>query len=148
MAKPPPMPPPDETQDDGSTASSEELMGEIARPVIGKMLVISVGIHLVVLLLTSIHFISQCFEHHTFHPRAMIKAIEQKKREEADEAKRKAAREKSQADRAKKKGAAQPGTATEPTEGEAGKQPKVIEDLKAKSGERPTTPDVKLDELE
>ena len=129
-------------------------MAEIARPVIGKMLVISVGIHLVLLLLTSIHFISQCFEHHTFHPRAMIKAIEQKKRDDEAEAKRKAAREKSQAEREKKKaaakGAAEPGTATptEPEGGEGTRQPKVIEDLKAKSGERPTTSDVKLDELE
>lgn len=137
------------SQDD-EALRADELMADIARPAIGKMLLISAGVHLLVLLLTSIRFISLCIEHHTMNPRAVITAIKQEQHEKELEAKREAAREKILAARKKKKADTEKGPRGEEAQpkADAGKdKPKVIRDIEAKSKERPAKSDVTLDEL-
>jgi len=142
-------------QDDASALDADALMADVARPAIGKMLVISIGIHVALILLTSIRFIALCFEHGTLDPRAAIKVIKADRREKELEKRREADRKKTLAVKAKKKagqkakgkeGAAESGG--EPKTAGEKKKPKVLRDIEAKSKERPTQPDVNLDELD
>jgi len=149
-----PTPEPASAADATGVARAEELMAHIARPAIGRMLLISVVIHIALLLLTSVRFISLCFEHHTLHPSVVLKQIEQDKREKELEAKREAARQRILAAKKQKEaGTKAPGTATKagtaPSTGDqTSTKPKVIQDIEAKSNERPAKSDVSLDGMD
>jgi len=145
---------PDDAEDAAESLSADELMADIGRPAIGRILLLSLAIHAALLLLTSVRFISLCVEHHTLDPRSAIREIEQQKREQELEAKREAARKKILAERAKKKAGAKaelsPAGPEEkgPPDAEPGEKPKVVKDVEAKSKERPKQSSLTLDELD
>ena len=133
--------------DQDTPLEPDELIADISRPSLGRELLISIGIHAVVLLITSIGFIALCFRHHTLDPRAAINAIEQAKRDQELEAKREAARAKILAAQAQRKaGETKTGTAAPPDKD--GAKPKILETIHEKSSKRPASSNVSLDELE
>ncbi len=127
----------------------DDLMLGVRRGSFLAILLISVGVHLVLIFGTSIGYMRLMRRYKSWHPRIEMKRVAKQKREEEGEAKRKANYEKIQAERAKAeaKGKGEPDKGTpEPKEG-TGKGV-VPKELKAKSSERPKESSLKLNELE
>jgi len=158
----------------GSAASypvdPDSLMVEISRSVMGRMLVISMLIHFVLIGGTSVGYISDCFQYRTLDPKTKKAEIAKKETEDkaADDEKKKVEEAKKKlAEGEKKKGTGgekkEPGKtapagekvvdpATTETTGAAGetKEPEktksaIEKKVEETSKERPTQPSVNLD---
>jgi hypothetical protein len=131
--------------EDEAVVDADALIAGLAGPPLSKTLTFSVLIHVVVVLITSVHFISLCVKHDTLDPRAAIQETREAERQRQIEAEREAARQRLLAGQAKRQAAAKGKAPAPPAKGE---QPKVLRDLGATSPQRPKTPDVGLDELD
>lgn len=136
----------------------DELLAGVKRPSFLRTVAIATIAHIALILLTSIGYIGLMRQYRSWHPRIEMKRLAKEKREQDDEAKRKAAHEKFLAEQAKKKagekagdakGAPAPTTATPGAATQADAQkPKVLKDIEATSGERPKESTLKLNELD
>jgi len=130
----------------------DDLMLGVKRGSFLAILIVSVAVHLVLILGTSIGYMRLMREYKSWHPRIEMKRVAKQKREDESEAKRKAAYEKFQAEQARAKAKAKEAGAPDK---EAAPEPKggtgkgeVPKELKAKSSERPKESSLKLNELE
>lgn len=133
---------------------ADQLLAELNRPQMPRMLLYAFLIHVLLVAVTSMGYISLCVKHHSLHPRQIIQALER----EAAEKKVKEDAAKLAADLAKRAAAApaQPAAAPAPArdgsspakEGAAPaekKKSKIEQEVEKTSTERPNKPSVSLD---
>jgi len=143
---------------DKGYVNPELLIADLSKPHMFRMVTYALLIHIAVILLTSIGFISLCVKYHSMRPRQVIKVLEKEEAEKKmkeDAAKvtedaMKAA--KTAAEEARKaKTAAVPENTAAAAAGAAGEQPvekkksKIEQEVEKTSSERPTKPSVGLD---
>lgn len=124
----------------------DDLLAGVKRRSFLPVIIVSLAVHVVLVLGTSIGYMRLVRQHGTWHPRAEMKRLAKLEREAESEAKRKAAYEKFVADqakaKAKEKDAGGPDLKGDTAKGE------VPAALKATSPQRPKESSLKLDELE
>jgi hypothetical protein len=131
--------------DAAAVADADALIAAIARPPLARTFLLSLGIHLVLILLTSVQFFHLCVKYNTLDPRPVIRKMEQEAREQEQEAKRQAARERALAGQS----ATREPSAKDQDRKDAGEG--TLEgtgELEGTPKGRPTKSDVRLDELD
>ncbi|HUT34440.1 MAG TPA: hypothetical protein VNE39_13220 [Planctomycetota bacterium] len=127
----------------------DDLMQSVRSRSFVAVLLVSVAVHVVAILGTSIGYMRLMRQYHSWHPRIEMKRTAKERREEEAEAKRKAAHAKFLAEQAKatahEKGALDKGMPDAKGDAEKGTVPKG---LKATSGARPKESSLKLNELD
>ncbi len=131
----------------------EELMKGISDTTLVKKIMLSLGLHVLLLGITSIGFIGLCVKYTSFDPQAEIKKEEAGKKAAAEEAEAKAAAEKA---KNKKKGTKAKPDKTTPsgqelpaTQGQTKpKKSKIERDLEKTSKERPGHSEMSFDDVD
>ena len=115
---------------------SNILMSDISRFSLTGTLLVSLVVHVVVVGLTSIGFVSLCVKYDSLHPRQVIAQMEKQKERESAEATRAAALEKADA--------GQDGASAKP-QGPDGAKSAIEREIEKTSDERPTDTNVTVD---
>ena len=106
-------------------ADADALIADIASPPMAKAVLIAVAVHLVLILVTSVHFLILCGRHGTMDPRAVISQLKQEEREAQEAAQREAARKAAPARRASRQAKTPPKAKTaKPSKTTPGLDPK------------------------
>jgi uncharacterized membrane protein len=141
----------------------ESLIADLSKPQMFRMITYAFAIHIAIILVTSIGFISMCVKYHSMRPRQVVKtlekeAAEKKMKEDAAKASVDAMKSAKAADEdARKNAKASPpanAAATQPPAGAAEtssekpaekKKSKIEQEIEKTSSERPTKSSVGLD---
>jgi hypothetical protein len=127
-----------------SAVHPDDLMADITKSTLSRTLMISLAVHVVVIGLTSIHFMGLCVKYHSLHPYDIIReekiAAEEKARQEALAAKQQAGKAASEA--------GTPETGAPDESGTSEEKSPIEKELEAVSDERPTEAVVSFDDIE
>ncbi len=137
----------------------ESLIADLSKPQMFRMITYALAIHIAIILVTSIGFISMCVKYHSMRPRQVVKtlekeAVEKKMKEDAAKASVDAMKAAKAADEDARKNAkaSPPANAAAAGAAEASsekpaekKKSKIEQEIEKTSSERPTKPTVGLD---